>query len=321
MGMKGIAFSIVILFLVWLFFLIVFTQQAHFFEISKIDTLKNRINSMVILFDSISRDSEKAMVIIAKRAMNAAINKVIEEGKGLTSANKTIVELIVNGTINNDLQPLMENSTLKDWINKMIFLANQKGFFLTIDIINIFIYLNDSFNLAIEYKFKITIKDEKTDSRISKTIEKTAYSSILNLEDPLYPLNTLGRVTNYFRESPHWMNYTNVSKLLDDLNNSYYHISLNGASFLDRLEGKYFVQDKYRVTKNYVGLESFVNKDKILISGLPIRINQTNIDYLYFSNYNTTSYKILGMPDNFRLDNETTVFNKTHLQIYNATIV
>jgi len=80
------------------------------------------------------------------------------------------------------------------------------------------------------------------------------------------------------------------------------------------------VQEKYE-RENPIGLESFVNKDKILAAGLPINYNQTNIDYLYFSNVNVVSYKIVGMPDNFRLDNETSINGLGHLQIYNVTII
>jgi hypothetical protein len=108
--------------------------------------------------------------------------------------------------------------------------------------------------------------------------------------------------------------------LKDDLNNSYYHPSLYGASFLDRLEGKFFVQEKYFKSKP-IGLESFVNKDKILSAGLFVNTSLTNMDYLYFSGSNVPSYSISGMPTNFRLDNETTIEGKTHLQIYNVTVI
>ncbi|MEM5811186.1 MAG: hypothetical protein QXG91_00335 [Candidatus Aenigmatarchaeota archaeon] len=317
--MKGIFFSLVILFLMFSLFLILFIHQITIFESSEIISIKNRINSMITLIKAIAKDSEKAISIISKRAMNAAINYVITNGIGLNNANETIVELIVNGSINGTSQPLMENSTLKDWSSKMIYIASTKGFFASIDFPYIFVFMNDSFTVSVKYKIKIVVKDEKTSSNITKSFEKVVYSSILNLEDPLYPLNTYGRVPNYFKQSPHLLTH-NTTQLIEDLNNSYYHISLNGASFFDRLEGKYFVQEKYKISNNYIGLESFVNKDKLLTSGIPINENQTNIDYLYFSNYNTTSYKIVGMPNNFRLDNETTIFNKTHLEIYNATI-
>jgi len=319
--MKGVFLSIALIFVTFLMLSLILLRQFSLLQFSTLSGLEIRANSMTILTESILKDSEKAVKIISKRAANAAINYVILNGMGLNNSNETILELMVNGTINNVSQPLMENSTLKNWKAKMIEIAKDRGFNLNLDFIEIFIFQEDSFNFGIKYKLLIDMKDTKANISFKKVFERTVFQNIENLEDPLYPLNTFGRVTNYFRLSPHWMNYTEISKLQDDHNNSYYHPSLNGASFLDRLEGKLFVQDKYRINQNYIGLESFINKNKLLSAGLSININKTNIDYLYFSNYNVTSYKILGMPEDFRLDNETTVFNLTHLEVYNATIV
>jgi len=197
-----------------------------------------------------------------------------------------------------------------------------QGFDANIEIQKLVVQPYDSFNLEISYKMKVEISDLKTKTNLTKVEDRKILLSIENLEDPLYPLNTYGRIVNTIIKSPHWLNYSSedTSNLLDDLNNSYYHPSLYGASFLDRLEGKYFVQQKYW-KENPIGLESFVNKDKILSAGLPIIVNLTNIDYFYFSNSNVTSYRIANMPENFRLDNETTIESKTHLQIYNVSVI
>jgi phosphohistidine swiveling domain-containing protein len=108
-----------------------------------------------------------------------------------------------------------------------------------------------------------------------------------------------------------------IENFKEHVNNSYYYPSLFGASFLDRLEGKLEVQEKYKVlTPNVIGIESFINKDKFFALGIPVDTNKTNIDYLYFSSSTVTSYRVKGMPENFRIDKELTLNNLQHSQIY-----
>ncbi|MGC8993458.1 MAG: hypothetical protein ACP5F8_01300 [Candidatus Aenigmatarchaeota archaeon] len=320
--MKGILFSLILFFVTIFLALFLITQKSFVSFYSSQKAVENRIESMIILSKNVFEDSERALAIIGKRACVSAINFIITNGMPLNSSNETLVELIINGTINSNPQPLMEGATVNDWIDTLENLIDLQGFQAKIEIQKLIIQPYDSFNLEIDYRMKVEISDLRTKTNLTKVQDRKVLLNIEKLEDPLYPLNTYGRIVNTIVKSPHWLNYSSkdTSNLLDDLNNSYYHPSLYGASFLDRLEGKYFVQQKYW-KKNPIGLESFVNKDKILSVGLPIIVNLTNIDYLYFSNSNVTSYRIANMPDNFRLDNETTIENKTHLQIYNVSVI
>jgi len=319
--MKGILFSMIMFFITIFLVIFLLLQRSSVSFYSTQKALENRIESILSLIRNTLEDSERAVEIIGRRACVSAINYVVTNGIPFASANETLVELMLEGKINSTSQPLMEYATIKDWIDTLEYLIETQGFDAEIEISNLTITPFDSFNLQIDYAIKVKVSDLKTKTNITKLERKNVILNIEYLEDPLYPLNTYGRVVNTIVKSPHWLNYysDNTTNLEDDLNNSYYHPSLYGASFLDRLEGKYFVQEKYR-GENPTGLESFVNKDKILAAGLPINYNQTNIDYLYFSNANVVSYKIVGMPDNFRLDNETSIKGLGHLQIYNVTI-
>jgi len=319
--MKGILFSMIMFFVVVFLVAFLLTQRSSVSFYSTQKALENRVEGILSLIKNTFEDSERAVEIIGRRACVSAINYVVTNGIPLASANETLAELMLDGKINSTFQPLMEYATIKDWIDTLEYLIETQGLDAEIEISNLTITPFDSFNLQIDYVIKVKVSDLKTKTNITKLGKKSVILNIEYLEDPLYPLNTYGRVVNVIIKSPHWLNYysDNTTNLEDDLNNSYYHPSLYGASFLDRLEGKYFVQEKYG-GKSPIGLESFVNKDKILAAGLPINYNQTNVDYLYFSNANVTFYKIVGMPDNFRLDNETSISGLGHLQIYNVTV-
>lgn len=92
----------------------------------------------------------------------------------------------------------------------------------------------------------------------------------------------------------------NVQNLKDALENQLCFESSEGGSFLDRLEGRNWLSGKYNLTYN-AGLECFVNKDYLILSGLEIYVNKTNIDYIYFSNDFPISYKVSGF-DKFYID-------------------
>jgi len=319
--MKGVLFSLIMFFISIFLAVFLLNQRTSIGFYSTQKAIESRVDGMLSLIKNVFDDSERAIEIIGRRACVAAINYVITNGIPLSAANETIAELMMNGTINSNPQPLMEFATIKDWSDTLEHLIYTKGFSSEVKVSNVTVSHHDSFNLRIDYSIKVKIADMKTSANITKFEKRSVILNIEYLEDPLYSLSTYGRVFNVIIKSPHWNNYSSndTTNLQDDLRNSYYHPSLYGASFLDRLEGKYFVQEKYR-KENPVGLESFVNKDEILASGLPVNSNQTNIDYLYFSNADVISYKIVGMPESFRLDNETSIDGFGHLQIYNVSI-
>ncbi|MCD6371120.1 MAG: hypothetical protein J7L39_00185 [Candidatus Aenigmarchaeota archaeon] len=318
--MKGISFTLIMSFLLLILVEIVFLQRSlisySFEEIG----IKNKIFSLKNFYESIIEDAKNAMDIAGKRAISSAISYVITNGVGMDDAKLAIEELMVNGTLYGNPENLLEGSTLKDWRDKIEYVASRNGYILKLKINSFEIRPFDSFNLEAVLNISINLTDANKVARIERSTEIMKKISIENFEDPLYPLNTLGRLTSVIKKSPHLYSHFSIDQLMEDLNNTYYHPSLNGASFLDRLEGVYFVQEKYRsLAENVIGLESFVDKEKILSVGLPIQEERSNLDYLYFSGATAPAFKISGMPETFRLDNETTINNLTHLQLYNVT--
>jgi len=319
-NMKGIFFSLILVFLLFTLIALVFMQISLVSSYSAKVSIESRAEAMINFYNSLVQDAKRAMNIVGRRAISSAVSYVVSNGTGLPRANETIAELIVNGTINGELQPLMIYSTITDWENSLENLSKLENFDTKISINNITVSSFDPFNIKVDFDFSVNLTDKNFDINLTKKERISTLVDITNFEDPLYPLYTYGRAVNTITFSPHWLNYssTDLTNLLDDLNNSYYHPSKYGASFLDRLEGKCLVQDKYRIDKD-IGLESFVDKDKILTLGIPVYWNRSSIDYIYFCNIPAVAYQINGMPSSFRLDNETSVLNWGHLQIYNVS--
>ena len=80
--------------------------------------------------------------------------------------------------------------------------------------------------------------------------------------------------------------------------------SSNGPSYLMRLEGN--------LSNSPYGIESFVNLDDFENVGIHTNSGISCVDYMYFSNNQTSAHRIKGMPDWFYLDDD-------HLSEYNCT--
>jgi len=139
----------------------------------------------------------------------------------------------------------------------------------------------------------------KDDSQISSYVNQFA-GVILERNYSLITIpHAIGNISKIKNESYYVLkngNAYNVNNLVEILQNQLCFESNGGASFLDRLEGRNRLSNKYALNNN-VGLECFVNKEYLALSGLNVTKERTNIDYLYFSSEQVTSYKISGFKD------------------------
>ncbi|MEM7825089.1 MAG: hypothetical protein QXO27_03910 [Candidatus Aenigmatarchaeota archaeon] len=416
--MKGILFTCIMVLAALSLVVFISIQKSLISFYGEKIAVETRVNAMNNFYDSIINDASKALGIISKRAISTAVGYVIVNGKGLEEANVTIKELILNGTIDNIKQLLMENSTFPDWIDKMEQIGAVNGFNTNLTVLDLNVKPYDSFNLFLIVSLDINITDEHIDATIKRITNVSQLVSIDDFEDPLYPLNTQGRVVNIIVRSPYWNNFTqkliessgsngwfygksvvinssnqsgiqsvqdknqkvlvtdntvgieslansfgavvsesdiisginvayvdnannamniipNNENILVDGNNgkvwyienlkidaekSYYHPSLNGAGFLDRLEGKLEVQEKYKnLASGIIGLESFVNKSYIATYDVPVDYDETNVDHLYFSSIDYGGSRVKGLSNEFRIDNELCTYGISHHSIYNVS--
>jgi len=326
--MKGVMFSFIIVLIALALMSLIAVQKSLVSFYGEKLAIETRVNSMNSLYDSIVTDSGKALGIIAKRAASAADSFVITNGRGLPEANQTLLELIVNGTLNNTAEILMEDTTIVDWKNKMEDVGSLSGFNTNITILELKIMPYDSWNILSTIYLSISLADKNRVASLDRNATVSQPVSIEGLEDPLVPLNTLGRATNVIVRSPYWGNFTqnlgggnwDIENLKKDIENSYYHPSTKGASFLDRLEGKPEVQSKYRSqTTETIGLESFVNKGYFSAVGISVDIEKTNVDHLYFSGDPHPGKKVRGLETtSFRIDSEL-CGNQNHTDIYGVS--
>jgi len=176
--------------------------------------VETRINALNNMYESVTRDVEKTLDTITRRAMIVCFNNISREGVPLQQANVTLKELILNGTMNGEQEDIMENATFPYWMQKIEQVALLKGFNITIDNQTIEQTLEikpyDSFNLLVEANMSINITDLQGVAALDRLVQIKSLVSVEGMEDPLYLLNSLGSMSNTITKSHYIGNYTQL---------------------------------------------------------------------------------------------------------------
>ena len=367
--MKAILYSVMIsLMMIPILALILFNVQSS--NIRDIDT-DIRANELEYFSKSIEKDLSRFIEINGKRALISAVSKIVVNGTGLDDAQLRLGEMMANGTLYGEPSPLVDESNLNFWRDSIDDIADKSGF--NVDFSNVQIYVNqsDSFHLLFDVNITVNISDKMEIMGVVKNISTSVLVSIEGVEDPTFPLNTLGRVvrfivpsnvskqTQYLTQGTNSSGYVvgeafvidsaaltssqgdkilvtdsvagketiaggfkgvvsessymppeiigkaitgasgaranitndtviyldqnskkvwDLSNLTTDIRNGFYHNSSNGASFLDRLEGRTTLSPEY-----VYGLETFVHLPTITNAGIGVDVTASCIDYKYWA--------------------------------------
>lgn len=199
---KGIFYSIMMaLFLIPFLALIIFYSQS---QTSNID-INIRASELEYFSKSVEKDLARFLEIHGKRALISAVSKIVVNGTGLDNAQLRLNEIIENGTLYGEPAPLLDTSNLQTWKLTISDIASNLGFNVQYKSVEMNITQNDSFNILFKIKIYINISDITNGMGVLKNVTTSALVSIEGIEDPLYPLNTYGRVVRFIKIS-------NVSK-------------------------------------------------------------------------------------------------------------
>lgn len=261
-----------------------------------------RINTMNNFIKDVEQDLEKGLYIASFRAFASMGQHIADNGVFITNLEEGFNELILEGTLDGDELSLMEDSTFTDWVDKIEIEADKIDILVSFTILDVSISQTDPWSVSANANIDITVEDKKGTSSWERNNDIITKISIENFEDPLYIVNSIGRVTNPIVKSPitDFVDGEDVNNLLTHLNNSYYIESNTAPNFLMRLQGD--------LSDSPTGIESLVNLEKFLEQGLSIK-SRSAVDYIYFGSQVTTNYRIEGMPDWFKLDS-------AHLEVY-----
>jgi len=273
-----------------------FTIYTSYRLRDKMMVTETRIYSMDIFIDDVEKDIERGLYISGFRSLMSMEQYITDNGIFLYNANSCFKEAFLNGTINNSQMGLMNESTFINWTQRIKEQAIKLDIIVDFDINNIIIYQENPWTVNIGLDVTLNLEDIRKTASWQRPLYITTNISILEFEDPLYVINSYGRVTNTIIKTTitDFIGPNNeTTNLKIHINNSYYIESTTAPNFLMRLEGN--------LSSSAYGIESLVNLEEFQAQEVPIK-SRSVVDYIYFGDQLTTNYNIKDMPSWFRLD-------------------
>lgn len=289
--------------------LVTYSAYSTYRLSDKMDVIETRIETVNFFIKDVEKDINKGAIIAGFRALLSLNQFIATNGSFIGNVNEKFKESFLNGTINNQPLSLMKDSTFTDWANKISAEASKVDIRFNFTINEVKLNQSSPWSVDVGLNLSLDIRDKKNTSYWLRNRYLINTISIIGFEDPLYVINSKGRITNTIVKS----NITNfvvngdVTNLLIHANNSYYIAHNDSPSFLMRLEGS--------LGNSTFGIESLVNLGEFQQQGLTLK-DRSIVDYIYFGTKNTLNYRINKTPEWFKIDGG-------HLDVYqvrNATI-
>src|SRR3989338_8995516 len=304
MNKKSIFYTIAAIALTAVIF-VTYSAYTSYRLAERMDTIGTRIETVNFFIKDVEKDLSKGIYISAFRKMMRLKKFITTNGSFIADVDGKFKESFLNGTINNQPMSLMAGSTFNDWANKISAEADKIDIKSNFTVNEVRLNQSDPWEIEVMVGITFDIRDERNTSYWIRDRNLTTKISVIGFEDPLYVINSNGRVTNAISKS----NITafvvngNVENLLLHMNDSLYIAHDDAPSFLMRLEGD--------LGNSTYGIESLVDLEEFQQQGLAIK-DRSIVDYIYFGTKSTTNYRINNTPEWFKIDHD-------HLPIYEVT--
>ncbi len=215
-----------------------------------------------------------------------------------------MAELVLCGTLYGENVTYMVNHTLPIWLDRIYAESEGMRYDLNITVKGFEVVPHSSWNFAMVLSTEIIAEDEAGLCYYKETNKSlVSLTSIVGLEDPLYPLYTNNRVTRFFYDCDPNLTAGNLDTCSEAINVSCYVASNatgfwdncsgehhpDGPSFFDRLDGRLELSDEYRdqAVEHFgnpsVGLETIVDLENLEEHGIETYENASWVDYLYWA--------------------------------------
>ncbi|MBN2458402.1 hypothetical protein JXB31_04710 [Candidatus Woesearchaeota archaeon] len=266
--------------------------------------VEDRVKSVDYFIGDIEKDIERGSYIASFRALLGIQQHITSTGEYLSDLDSVFTEILVNGTINSSYVSVMNDTELNKWIDKIRYEASKYSISFDYDIVDVELVHIDPWVVETRLNVILNISDTRGTSRWIRNQTINSTLGIELYEDPVYTINTLGRVINVIQETniTDFVTGNETSNLTYHVENSIYKASNSSPSYLMRLEGDF--------GSSCYGIESFVNLRKLETAGFIIE-DKSCIDYIYFSVDDPQSWAINHTFNWLRIDNES-----NHLAIY-----
>lgn len=297
-GKKGVFYTLlsIVFILIFLFFIKVKTEPRLD---DRSDLIKVRVDTMNEFLYSVEGDLQRYLYIAGFRSILAFNQQIINSNSSFSDIQAAFQESVFNGTVNNNPEVLLSDSTFYDWASSIQEKARELNIDLKFNNPELYVYHADPWHINLDLNVSISASDLSGLASWDYRNKVSSTISITGFEDPLYLIHTHGRYINIINKTFYENNYTSevspgvwdLTNLKDHLSKGYYSENSDAPDFLMRFEGK--------LTSSPYGIESLVNLDSLNSKGLPV-YPYSVVDHMYWSS--SSGRSIPGMQSWFSID-------------------
>lgn len=275
-----------------------FTQERQSASESH-DAVESRVRSLDRFIKDFSQDSQRAAYIAGFRTMIAMEQHVASSGEYIDNPHERFREVFVSGTMANTSFTIMENSTFSDYLLKVKQDAGRQGIAFNATVVNITLWQAEPWAILVNYTLDLNVTDARGTASWTTRTTFTGSVPITDLRDPLFTVQTLGRVQRVIRMGNATVfvddagDANDTSGLVSHFNHSHYIARGRGPSLLMRFAGN--------LSDSPYGIESLVDTEELAAQDLGVSTAATVVDFSYFSNAEADACGIQNVPQRLKL--------------------
>lgn len=199
--MKGQIYSFIVILIVIPILLFILTYISALNEADN-DVVDKIIADQIHQAEEIiSDDFDRALKISGRRAILSMVNIVVSNATYITESEDHMVELMLNGSYDNESIPLMFNNTIYDWSSRILNVGI--GYEKVLNFSNLTVGNYDGFRVNASMNYYISVTDRLNKTRVEKNGTKIVLISTEGFEDPLLLKESGGFVSRKIIEYPY----------------------------------------------------------------------------------------------------------------------
>lgn len=308
---KAIFYLFTVIVFLGVMLLVLYTYQSYSLR-DKQGAIDTRIRTMNDFINDFNTDVERSTRISATRAMIALEDYVSTNERffdNITHFEETFREVFYYGSIGGINHSLMEDSSFQVYEQKVFANAKNIGIGFYINVTRIQLQQDDPWYVKVIIDATIKLNDTSRLAYWDYNDSFTTKVPIDGLRDPLYGINTLGRLQNAIRPTniTNFVIENNTDGLIEHIADGFYIANSDAPSFVMR-----FYND---LSSSPYGIESIVDIQTVSDQGLELYTDRPVIDYKYFSGaYIADVCNVYNMPLWFKIES-------SDLLTYNLTVL
>src|SRR3989338_1262916 len=162
----------------------------------RMDVIQTRIETVNFFIKDVEGDINNGVFIAGFRTLLSLNQFIANNGTFLDDVNEGFKESFLYGTIDNQPLSLMKDTTFTDWANKISAEANKVDILFNFKINEVILNQSDPWGVDVGLDISLDIKDKRNTSYWIRNRYLVNRISIIGFEDPLYVVNSKGRVTS-----------------------------------------------------------------------------------------------------------------------------